>query len=176
MSAGTSVFRRTILLGGIIFFTAALPAQENSLDEIPALRERAVKVYIVSQIVDQNQQVILDSEDSKVALPGQPIGLRLTGDNLVVAVQFTPFLRPNGRHLLVALGQIWINIPDEGMSFYTTMKTIPLEFGEQVYFFPLGSMEDKNEAYIEIKLMLEPYSERPPSTNARRERRNAPRP
>jgi hypothetical protein len=39
------------------------------------------------------------------------------------------------------------------------MQTIPLEFGEQVYFFPLGPMQSQEEAYIEIQLLLEPYAE-----------------
>ena len=175
MTAHVSVFRRAISLG-VFFFSAALWAQESSLEEIPGLRERAVVVHIVSQIVEQNQQVVWDSENTRITLPGRPVGLKMVGANLVVAVQFTPYLRPNGRHLLVAQGQIWINIPDEGIRFHTTMQTIPLEFGEQVYFFPLGSIEnkeDKDEAHIEIQLALEPFERQPP-VNAGRGRRNAP--
>jgi hypothetical protein len=85
------------------------------------------------------------------------VRLKLVGSNLVAAVQFTPFLRPNGRHILVTLGQIWINVPNEGISFHTTMQTIPIEFSEQVYFFPLGSMRDHDAPSIEIQLVLEPY-------------------
>jgi hypothetical protein len=47
------------------------------------------------------------------------------------------------------------------------MQTIPLEFREQVYFFPLGSMQNKDEAYIEIQLVLEPYMEEPAASNNR---------
>jgi hypothetical protein len=57
----------------------------------------------------------------------------------------------------VTLGQIWINVPNEGISFHTTMQTIPLEFSEQVYFFPLGSMKDNDAPIREIQLVLEPY-------------------
>jgi hypothetical protein len=92
-------------------------------------------------------------------MPGRPVGLKLVGTDIVVAVQFTPFLRANGQHTLVALGQIWLNIPGEGISFQTTMQTIPMEFGELVYFFPLGSVRSQDEAYIEIQLLLEPLIE-----------------
>jgi hypothetical protein len=112
---------------------------------------------MVSRIVEQNEEVVWNSETSRVTIPGRPVGLRLVGSNLAAAVQFTPFLRPNGKHLLVTLGQIWINVPDEGISFHTTMQTIPLEFSEQVYFFPLGSMMDHDTPIIEIQLVLEPY-------------------
>jgi hypothetical protein len=126
---------------------------------------------MVSRIVEENQQVVWDSENSKVTIPGRPVGIKLVGANLVVAVQFTPFLRPNGRHILVAQGQIWINLPNEGVSYHTTMQTIPLEWREQVYFFPLGSMKTENEAHIEIQLTLEPYFETEPTRMERQRRR-----
>ena len=154
---------RIVFLGAMLLFAAraALGAQELSLDELPGLRERAVVMRIISRIVEQDQEVVWDSENARVTIPGRPVGVKLVGANLIVMVQFTPFLRANGRNVLVAQGQIWINIPDEGMRYHTTMQTIPLEFGEQIYFFPLGSIEAKDEAYIEIQLVLEPYSGTP---------------
>jgi hypothetical protein len=161
--SNTLVFRCKIaLLGGILLFAASIPliSQENSLGEVevPGIWEKAVVMHIVSRIVEQNQQVVWDMENTRITMPGRPVGLRLLGSDLVVVVQFTPFLRSDGRHILVAQGQIWINIPDEGISYHTTMQTIPLEFQEQVYFFPLGSIRADDEAHIEIQLVLEPYS------------------
>ena len=161
MNSRSRVLRNTIPLVEVILFLTTgmiLGAQEPSLEELPGLRERAVVMHIVSRIVEQNQQVVWNSENTRVTIPGRPIGLKLVGANLVVAVQFTPFLRPGGQNILLAQGQIWINIPDEGISYHTTMQTIPLEFSEQIYFFPLGSMATKDEAHIEIQLVLEPYS------------------
>jgi hypothetical protein len=62
----------------------------------------------------------------------------------------------------VAQGQIWITIPNEGISYYTTMQTIPLEFGEEISFFPLGSVDGQDGARIEVKLVLYPYTEGSP--------------
>lgn len=170
LKRGRKAAPRAVFLGSVLFFTvySAIGAQEGSLGELPGLRERAVVMSIISRIVEQNQQVVWNSENTRVTIPGRPVGLKLVGADLVVAVMFTPFLRPSGHHTLVAQGQIWINIPNEGISYHTTMQTIPVEFGEQVYFFPLGSMEAKDEASIEIQLMLEPYSSQ--SGEARHER------
>jgi len=166
----STVFRKISFLGLILYFgvglSAFISAQESPLLELPGLRERALLMHIVSRIVEENQNVVWDEENTKVTIPGRPVGVKLLGEDLVVAVQFTPFLRANGKLTLVALGQIWKNVPNEGISYQTTMQTIPLEFREQVYFFPLGSMKEPNEAHIEIQLVLEPYSEGPP-TNAR---------
>jgi len=136
---------------------------ESSLEELPGLRERAVMMRMVSRIVEENVQV-WNSENSRPTIPGRPVGLKLVGENLVVAVQFTPFLRPQGQHILVAQAQVWVNVPGEGMRYHTTMQTIPIQFSEQVYFFPLGSMENNADpnsagtAQIEIQLVMEPYS------------------
>ena len=148
-----------ILSGIILILTAGDGLYSQSLEELPGLRESAVVMRIISRIVEEDQQVVWDSENIQITISGRPVGLRLVGTNLVVAVQFTPFFRQDGRHTLVAQGQIWINIPDEGISYYTTIQTIPLEFQEQVFFFPLGSRGAENEPHIEIQLVLEPYSE-----------------
>ena len=153
---------KKFLFVGILLLAAGmnLAADEVSLEEIPGLRERAVVVRIVSRIVEHNQAVVWDSENIKVTIPGRPVGIQLMGSNVVVAAQFTPFLRPSGTHILVTHCQIWINIPEEGITHHTTMQTVPLDFGETIYFFPLGSMRANNEARMEIELTLEPYLDR----------------
>ena len=172
--------RKSIVLGILILANFQfLSAQDNSVSDIPfervpGLRERAVVMHIVSRIVEQNQQVIWNSENSRTTIPGRPVGIRLQSSDLVVAVQFTPFLRPSGQHILMAQSQIWVSIPNEGVSYQTTMQSIPIEFNEQVYFFPLGSVKDPGEARIEIQVEMEPYSPSGStsnnSTNTRRNR------
>jgi hypothetical protein len=151
---------KSAFLQGFLFLavSAGISAQETLLEELPVLRERAVVVRMVSRIVEQNEQVVWNSEKSRVTMPGRPVGLKLVGTNVLVSVQFTPVLQPYGQHILVAQGQIWINVPGEGMRYHTSIQTIPLEFNEQVFFFPLGSMQERDEASIEIQLVVEPYS------------------
>jgi hypothetical protein len=156
--------RRLAFFGSILFLAAGtVCAQEPSLEELlPGLKEQAMVMDIVASVVERDQQVVWNSANSKVTIPGRPVGLKLVGTNIVVAVQFIPFLRRNGKSVLVAQGQIWINIPNEGMRYHTTMQTIPLEFGEEIVFFPLGSVDDQDDARIEVKLVLHPYTEDPP--------------
>ncbi|GHT69454.1 hypothetical protein FACS1894110_18940 [Spirochaetia bacterium] len=155
---------RKMGLFGIILFAAgaAAIAQEPALEELlPGLKDRAVVLDIVSRVVEQNQEEVWKENNSKVTIPGRPVGLKLVGSNVVVLVQFTPY--PNfgaeGNAVLVAQVQIWINIPGEGIRYQTTIQTIPLKYGEQIYFFPLGSMNSPEDARIEILLELRPYAE-----------------
>jgi hypothetical protein len=156
--------RRLALVGSILFLAAGtVRTQESSLEELlPGLKEQAMVMDIVARVVERDQQVVWDSVNSKVTIPGRPVGLKLVGTNIVVAVQFIPFLRRNGQNVLVAQGQIWINIPNEGIRYHTTLQTIPLEFGEEIFFFPLGSVGSQDDARIEVKLVLHPYTEGSP--------------
>jgi hypothetical protein len=47
-----------------------------------------------------------------------------------------------------------MEIPRQGIRYYTTMQTIPVEIGDPIYFFPLGSERDGNDSRIEIRLTV----------------------
>jgi hypothetical protein len=88
------------------------------------------------------------------------VGIKIVGTNIVVIAQFTPYIRHRGlQKLLVAQGQIWMEIPDQGIRYQTSMQTMPLEFGEPIYFFPLGPQTDEDSSRIEVMLTLYPYEE-----------------
>jgi hypothetical protein len=148
-----SGYAKTAFLGGLLF--AALNtvsyAEEQSREEF------AVVLNIVSRVVEANQRVVWDQTNSKVTLPGVPVRMKLVGANLVVLVQFTLYREKGGGKMLVAQGQILVDVPNQGMSYHTTIETIPLEYGEQVYFFPLGRADSPEEPRLEIQVGLYPY-------------------
>jgi hypothetical protein len=149
------------VLGSILFIAAnvVVSAQEPSLEELlPELKERAMVLDIVARVVEQDQEEVWNSVNSKVTFHGRPVGLKLVGANIVVAVQFTPYRQSNGSTVLVAQGQIWVDVPNQGISYQTTIQTIPMEYGEPIYFFPLGSADSPNMARIEIQVELRPYN------------------
>jgi hypothetical protein len=150
-------------LGGIIFITTlgAGFGQESSLEDLlPGLRERAVVLEIISRVVDRNQQIVWNSVNSKVTFPGRPVRINMVGTNVAIALQFTLFFRPGSNNVLVAQGQIWVAAPDEGIRYQTTLQTIPIELGEPIFFFPLGSPNSPEETRIELQLEIRPYEDR----------------
>jgi hypothetical protein len=146
-------YAKTVFLGGLLFVAVgtASYAEDQSLEEL------AVVLNIVSRVVEADQQVVWDQTSNKVTLPGVPVRLKLIGTNIVVVVQFTLYREKTGRKVLVAQGQILVDVPNRGMSYHTTIETIPMEYGEQVYFFPLGRADSPEEARIEIQVALLPY-------------------
>ena len=140
-------------------FYADLYAQELRLDELPALRERAMVIQITTT-VEGNSQEVWNAFNSKVTIPGRPVGIKLVGDNLVIAVQFTPYIR-QGKYALVAQSQIWINIPERGMSYKTDTHSIPIDLGEPILYLPLGSDITSDNPHIELLLTMYRYGEEP---------------
>ncbi|MDR2808846.1 MAG: hypothetical protein LBB43_07575 [Spirochaetaceae bacterium] len=155
------------IIEGMLFFISGLALFAQELPDPPlesmlfALRDRAVILSMITRVID-DQTEIWNSSSSKVTIPGRAVGLKIVGDNVVVTVQFTPYLRQEGPNILVVQGQIWVDIPDLGIQYQTTIQTIPLEFGERVYFLPLGNKIDHGKARIEIQLELLPYTWREP--------------
>jgi hypothetical protein len=169
----------TVLLFLLLAWTAAsveLFAEENtehpvpnappvtSLDKIfPELRNRALVCTIEVRIVENENEVAWQSADSKVTISGRPVSLKLAGDNVVVALQFTPYIRFQSQSppvgYLVVQGQIWVNKSDGGMYYQGVMQTIPVSMGEKISFLPLGPRKSRDESLIEIVFDVQPYSE-----------------
>ena len=138
--------------------TDVLP-DESMEDILPGFRNQALVLYINARVIDQNMLEIWNEVHQRVTIPGRPVGIKMVGSNIIVAAQFIPYLRRRGQNILVAQVQIWIDIPNQGLRYQTTMQTIPLAFNEPVYFFPLGSDTQPDETKIEIILTMQQYAD-----------------
>jgi len=152
---------RSICLVSIFILTSgfALKAQEQNetitgIEPEGRMRRQALVIEINARVLSDEQDVVWTQYERRIAITGNPVGVRLVGSNIVVSVQFTPFIRRQG-NVLVAQGQIWIENPGTGVSYYTSIQTIPMDFDEPLYFFPLGT----SNASIQIQLTVNPYSE-----------------
>jgi len=155
---------RSICLAGFLIIFAAginINAQENASSkdgDRSGNRRRALVLDIKARVLEDEQTVIWNESHRKITIPGNPVGIKMVGSNIVVAVQFTPFIRRSG-NVLVAQGQIWIEDPQRGMSYYTSIQTIPMDFDEPIYFFPLGTAHQQLDSIIEIILTVNPFRE-----------------
>ena len=147
------------LLSVLFIFTAVCveaQPQPASTGMTPGLKRQALVLDINARVLE-NEEVIWDESNQKITIPGTPVSLRLVGSNVIVVMQFTPFIRRSGS-VMVAQGQIWITDPEKGVSYYTSIQTIPMEFNEPIYFFPLGTSSQLNSS-LEIRLNVKPYKE-----------------
>ena len=132
------------------------PHPRNSVT-VP-MHDRAIVMRMVTRVLENGDIEAWNSDTYKVTFPGHPIGLKIVGENVAVFVQFTPYPRRNGRGVLVAQGQIFTEAPDGGVHCRTVMQTVPLQYDEQLFFFPLGPGESDDEAHIEIQIEMNRYS------------------
>jgi len=157
--------RSFCLLGVLCFFITVISvnAQErrqlssSEVEVTPGFRRQALVLDIEARVLEGEQTVVWNEVNRKVSIPGVPVGIQLEGSNIVVVVQFTPYVRRDG-NVLVAQGQIWIADQEKGVTYYTSIQTIPMELGEPIYFYPLGSSKYLNPS-IEIIVTVNPYNE-----------------
>jgi hypothetical protein len=149
------------LFGAGVLVYAQPQQTANSGNTPRGSRSWAVVMDINVRVLDESQTEILAQSERKTTTPGSPVGLQLVGSNLVVVVQFTPLIRRSSGNVLVAQGQIWIGNqqdPQRGVSHYASIQTIPMEFGDPIYFFPLGQAQQSGPS-IEIIITVNRYNE-----------------
>ncbi|MCL1992683.1 MAG: hypothetical protein FWG66_07035 [Spirochaetes bacterium] len=168
------MYSRLYLFGVLFTFASfAVFAEESDAPAAPGgqperevhqrVREHALTVSIAARIFENEEEVVWQEIRQRHTSSGNPVGLKLVGSNVVVVVQFTPFIRREGGSVLVAQGQVWLETPGEGIRYHTSIKTIPMEFDEPVIFFPLGTSWQgsgslENRANIEIIVTTMPYT------------------
>jgi hypothetical protein len=95
-----------------------------------------------------------EAERVKYTVPGTPVPFKFVGANVVILVQVTPFSRQDAKGVvLVAQGQVWIKSPEGGLSYHTAIDTLSLEYGETVFFFPLG-VDAAGKAPIRLEIAV----------------------
>jgi hypothetical protein len=101
-----------------------------------------------------DKAVAWQAESIKYTVPGTPVPFKFIGTNVVILVQVTPFSRPDSAGVvLVAQGQVWVKSPDGRLSYHTTIDTLSVEYGETVFFFPLG-LDPGGHAPIRLEIAI----------------------
>lgn len=145
---------------GLLLLSVGLYAQTQRQEELPpAVRERAIVLHIITK-VEQSNKKVWTATNSKATIPGRPVNIKLVGENIVIEIQFTPFLR-QGKYTLVAQSQIWIDIPEKGVSYKTVSHSMAIDFKEPIVILPLGSDRASDNPNIELHLTMYRYGEEP---------------
>lgn len=133
--------------------TGRQSAEEPSLGQ--GTRRQALSLNIESRVL-QDKVVVWSETNQNVSMPGVPVAVQLGGSNVVVVAQFTPYTRRDG-NVLVVQGQIWIAENNGVVTYYTSMQTFPMTFGEPIIYFPLGGSSENLNPSIEIRITVNPY-------------------
>jgi hypothetical protein len=155
-----------LALAGLAALPRALCGQ-NAPPSVPeALKESALAVRVFA-VVPTVPAVSLQAPEAaspgpawqmqavKYTVPGTPVPFKFVGANLAVLIQVTPFSRRDARGVvLVTQGQVWVKNKEGGITYRTTSSTLAVNYGEKVFFFPLGlDASGKTPLRLEIAVL-----------------------
>ena len=123
------------------------------------LQSEVLRILIQARVLSANRDVIWNVGIDELTIPGRGVELRLNGGNIVVDVEFTPFRQRNNTIMLVAQGETWIkNDSNDRIRYQTSMKSIPINSGAPVIFYPLGvDPRDGNTVNLELEVTVSQY-------------------
>lgn len=160
--------KKPLLLGlfYIILLEAAVFSQEQSEPKMEELLKEALSVNIKASIIHDMQTVMWQSEVEKLTIPGRPVTIHMNNEQARLSVHFTPYKQMQGGLILVAQSEIWLveakdaETSPENLRYFTSMNSVALEYGEVIFFYPLGKMEKldiPDQIQIEMALSISPY-------------------
>lgn len=144
----------------ILFLFVGFSAGADEISELLELLEDNVfSVNVVGRIYDSGEVSSWNMQVTKYTISGRKVSVRLKGKKIKVIADITPYVDEEGI-LLLAQGQVWVTSPGaETVHYSSTMKSLPVQFGDKVYFYPLGinSDKDKKMFILELEIQVLPY-------------------
>ena len=140
--------------------SASHGASDDLNDLLHMLQDNVFSVNVIGRIYDGGQVNSWEMDVAKYTISGRSVSLRLEGKDLIVIADITPYVDNEGGVLLVAQGQVWVDEPGEKLVKYSsTMKSLPINLGDKVYFYPLGIAQNyESEMFIlELEIQILPY-------------------
>ncbi len=155
--------RKVLLITTMLLMVFSLPSlfAEEIEDIIRKLEESALQVHITARVKQKDNVSVWHMYISKVTISGKTVNVKLSGDDILVYANITPYTKGKNSILLVAQGQVWLTSPNSKKVEYTsTIKSLPITAGEKVLFYPLGvaAPSDSNHFLIELEIQVTPYS------------------
>jgi hypothetical protein len=129
-------------------------------DPLEYIRDKAVSVSIITRVVGKDRVNVWKTQSERITVSGKSVNVTLNGDDLKVRAHIIPFVHEDGSILLVAKGEVWAGEEkSDDVEYYTTVRSLPVEPGESVIFFPVGLAVDSEEQIytIELEIKVQPY-------------------
>lgn len=145
---------------------AAAPPEPGSVAAIPStLLDEALVVSIGASLARPDEAPSWQAKDVKYTIPGTSVSIKLFGSDVAVVITMTPYDRREGGILLVAQGQVWYKETGETLRYRTTVETLPVAYGERVFFYPFGTTPESG-APLRVDLVIERYRDKPAAQTA----------
>ncbi|MFP4562675.1 MAG: hypothetical protein ACLFRY_05115 [Spirochaetia bacterium] len=150
--------RRIGLTLGVFFALASAVFADDLEDILEAVDEDIYSVHIHARVYESGEISTWNMDVKKFTIAGKKVIVKLEGENVLVVAELTPYLQSDDSILLVAQGEVWITTPqDEQIKYSSVIKSLPIQYGDKVYFYPLGVGKIKDAFIIELEIEVNPY-------------------
>jgi hypothetical protein len=164
--------KKTLLFGLLLlvsletgFFAQAQDKTVPNPGTVEQLLKEALNIHIQAKLIHNVQNIMWQSDVEKLTIPGRAVSINMQNEQARLLVHFTPYRKVEGGLILVAQSEIWLHMQAEGdqkenLRYFTSMRSIPLDYGEIIYFYPLGkldSFDNPDHIHIEMALSISPY-------------------
>lgn len=139
----------------LLLLALSLPLQAQGKGPLDDYKDTSLKVSIVTRVLEEDSTELWNMESSEVTVSGETIAVKLQGEDIVILAELTPYLLDDGSILLMARGDVFLSSDEDGLTYKTTMKSMPVDPGEKVFFFPLGVAFDSEENIYTIQLEIQ---------------------
>lgn len=142
----------------ILLFIHGLIYAVDIKEALQYLEDNSLNIKIITRIVDEDGTTIWDTEMSRITISGKSVKVKLSGVNILVITDITPYILNDSTILLVSQGEIWIGSSGSvEIKHYSTIKSLPVSYGESVLFFPLGVIKASDTKIYNIELEIQVY-------------------
>jgi len=149
----------------VLLQTGAFPQNQNT-PHLEKLLKEALVIKIQARLYHDVQNLMWQSEVEKLTIPGRQVTIKMQNKQARLSVHFTPYRNLEEGMILVAQSEIWLleSAPgdqSENLQHFTSMKSIPVDYDEFVYFYPLGkleNLENPDQIHVEMSLCISPYN------------------
>ena len=146
--------RSFFALGLLLLSAANLASQEEQKSEA-ATSENNYIVLVTTRILEGGQLPVLETSARQRANFGHTASFKMVGSNIVILSHFTPLqIIETQSYALLAQGEIWLADNKGNVRYFSSIRTIPMNIGEPVLFFPLGQKISSADQGIEIKIEI----------------------
>ena len=156
--------RKRIRIGFLLWIlvSPAVFSQDTLSQILEYLTNTALSVHISVRLLGENKEIEWDAESTFVTVSGRAVKVFLVGEDILINAYITPFGDIREKLLLVAYGElVLVGESEETIKYETFLKSLPVDPGESVIFFPLGiAVDSETNIYtIELEIQLLPYRE-----------------
>ncbi|RKX87876.1 MAG: hypothetical protein DRP59_12705 [Spirochaetes bacterium] len=150
---------RKLLLVFSLFIGFSTDLFSISLQEaLQYLDSKVLNINITARVVNNKGEILWTTEISKITVNGRSVKVKISGYNIIVITDITPYIDEDNTILLVSQGEVWIGSSESNtINHYATIKSVPVKSGERAFFFPLGIVESSEDLYtiqLEIQALL----------------------